>query len=324
MRPIFTFGSLVLLALLSTGARPEQPESKDVASPAEIQARANLAKSFPGEIVFDSTRGDGFGIHIINLASGEIRTLVDTDKEEMYPNVSPDGKWVAFSRANSKNKRDTADIFLIPATGGAEQKLASDGTFPTFSADGKSIYFERDRNHIIQIDLQTKQEQEIFPKGRPEWAELSVVKPHVSPNDKLVSFISEKPRRWSSWYAELETGKATFVGPGCEPTWFSNSEKIAWVSGVKAKERSGIAAYDIRTKKVSMVQDADAPRGHEYFPSLELKDKFLLYGAARPKEHKPTTANYQIFAKNIATGQVVRVTFDKYTNRWPKLLPFAK
>ena len=111
------------------------------------------------------------------------------------------------------------------------------------------------------------------------------------------------------------------IGPGCEPTWFSSGDKLAWVTGKKAKERSGIGMYEIKSKKVSDLQDADAPRGHEYFPKLASADRFLLYSSARPGEHDANTANYQLFIKDLSNETVVRVTFDEHTNRWPKLLP---
>lgn len=301
-------------------ARPERRPSKDVASPQDIEARTRLGSVLRGKIVFDSNRSGTFGIYTIDLQTGDISPLVDTDRTEMYPDPSPDGTQVVFSDAKSDHKKSESSIAIVPATGGAARKLADDGMFPTFSSDGTKIYFERQRSKIIRLDLASGKEEEIFPKGHPDWVGKSVIKPRISTDGKYAVFISEEPRRWSSWFVELASGKGKYVGPGCEPGWFPAGDRVMWITGVDAKERSGIAAYSLKDGKVEMVQDADAPRGHEYFPSLAEKGRFLLFSAARPKEHKPTSANYQVFVKDLQENTLTRVTFDRYTNRWPKLL----
>ena len=315
---------LALLALLLTGGRPrpEQKPSKDTASTADIQAREDLAKIFPGRILFDSNRGAGFGIFAIDSRGQKLETIADSREHEMYPDVSPDGKWIVFARSDSLSKHATSEIRIVSLSGHDERKLADNATFPTFSADGLAVYFERNRESVMKIDIKSGKETELFPKGNPEWTEVAIVKPHVSPDGKFVTFISEQPRRWSAWYADLTTGKAAQVGSGCEPTWYPGSTKIAWVGGKTRLERSGISSFELSTGKVETVQDSGPPRGHEYFPSVTGDSRFLLYAAARPGEHEPTTANYQIFVKDLTTSRVTRITFDPHTNRWPKLLPF--
>jgi len=54
---------------------------------------------------------------------------------------SPDGKWIAYSKADQT--RNT-DIYLIPSAGGQERKVTFDSYSerqPRFSADGKKLYF---------------------------------------------------------------------------------------------------------------------------------------------------------------------------------------
>ena len=312
---------VVLMALLCIGAAPEQPPSNDLPSPDEVSARKALAAVFPGRIVFDSNRGAGFGIHIVDPATGEIATFADSEFHEMYPDVSPDGKWVVFSRTKSLDKREPGTIWIKQVAGGNERKLADNATFPTFKPDGSAVYFERERKRVMLVELDGGKETEIFPKDHPQWNKFAIVKPQLSPNGQFVAFISQHPRRWSSWYVELASGTSTRVGPGCEPTWFPQSNRIAWVSGRGTLERSGITSFDLASREYGKVQDDGPPRGHEYFPTITDDSRFLLYAAARPKEHKPVTANYQIFVKDLQAGNVVRITFDPHTNRWPRLLP---
>lgn len=66
------------------------------------------------------------------------------------PHWSPDGQYLVFdSRPDG-----SADIFVIPAGGGPYHKLTvetSNDVTPTFSSDGKSVYFASDRTGAWQI-----------------------------------------------------------------------------------------------------------------------------------------------------------------------------
>ena len=66
--------------------------------------------------------------------------------------------------------------------------------------------------------------------------------------------------------------------------------------------------------------DNDAPRGHEYFPSI-LEDRYIFYAASRPEEHDHASANYQLYVHDLKAGWTARLTRDGFTNRWPKWIP---
>jgi len=56
---------------------------------------------------------------------------------------SPDGKWIAYARADEDR---TADIYLISVAGGAEHRVTFDSyndSGPEFSPDGRTLYFRR-------------------------------------------------------------------------------------------------------------------------------------------------------------------------------------
>ena len=301
----------------TSAAKPELPPSNEAPTPAETDARKRLAGRFPGRIIFDSNRGKGFGIYVAD-AEGNVQTLLDRERHEMYPDVSPDGSLVVYS---SEARRSAPQVWIVSIDGSQARMLSSNGEFPSFSADGKAVYFNRDRKFIISHDLATGAEKEIFPLGHELWSRNQIAVPRVSPDGSYVAFATQHPRRWSSWYVNVKTGESQYIGKGCEPTWFAEGEKLAWIGGATPPlERTQISAFDRKSGQVSKLQDADAPRGHEYFPSVTKDDRFLLFTAARPKEHAPESANYQLFVKEIETGEVTRITFDRYTNRWPKLL----
>ena len=286
--------------------------------------RENLAKHFPGKILFDSNRSGTFGIYTIRVDGTGLRKLIDDPKwHEMFPDASPDGKYVVYSRAKTTSRLAPSEVWMIQRDGKNPRRLASDGTFPTFSGNGQTIYFERRRKKVMEVDVNGNDEREIFPAENEKFRRYQVVKPRVSPDGSIVTFTSDRPRAWTAWYALTANSQAFKIRRGCEPVPFGDAKRIAWIynNHKRIKERSGIYVYNLKDGSDKILQDADAPRGHEYFPTLASNDRYLLYGASRPKEHSHETGNYQIFVKDLQTGKVIRVTFDAYTNRWPKRLP---
>jgi Tol biopolymer transport system component len=68
-----------------------------------------------------------------------------------WPRWSPDGTLIVF---HGNGVEDNADVFLVPAEGGQPRNLTSHGatdTFPTFSRDGRWVYFGSTRTGETRI-----------------------------------------------------------------------------------------------------------------------------------------------------------------------------
>ncbi len=93
------------------------------------------------ETIIFSNDGD---LWRVSTEGGQATRLTAMDGEETRPNVSPDGKWLAFTGTQYGNK----DIFLMPLTGGEIRQLtfhqASDDV-DSWSWDSKTIYFTSSR-----------------------------------------------------------------------------------------------------------------------------------------------------------------------------------
>lgn len=326
---IVTSSLLILLVLFGLSkvplAKPESVQNikADHPTKAEKKARVQLAKYFPGKILFDSNRSGTFGIYFINIDGTKLRRVIDDPNwHEMYPDPSPNGRLIVFSRAKTYSRRAPSEVWIVERNGKNPKRLSLDGVYPTFSADGKTIYFERQRKKVMAIDLYGGNERELFPAKNKKFKRYQVVIPRVSSDGRWVAFTSDRKGRWNAWYAEIKTGQAFRIHKGCEPVFFSDSNRLAWVKNVRgvAKERSGIYTYNISNRSFETLEDAGPPRGHEYMPTLAANDRYLLYSVCRPKEHSHETGNYQIFVKDLKTQTKTRITFDAYTNRWPKLL----
>src|SRR5262245_11381113 len=93
-----------------------------------------------GKIVF-SYLGD---LWVANEDGTGAHRVTDHTARDIYPRLSPDGKWIAFS----SNRYGNNDVFIIPATGGAAKQLtfhSGNDEVVGWTRDGKSVVFRASR-----------------------------------------------------------------------------------------------------------------------------------------------------------------------------------
>lgn len=271
------------------------------------------------KIVFDSNRSGTFGIYTLDPASGEIEELADSRHHEMYPDPHPAGNLIVYARAWDL-KEQRSQIWLMNRDGSNKRLLIQKGTFPSFSADGKTVYFERAKRKVMAVALDGSNVRKIFPPDDSEFRGKLIVKPRISEDGRFVTFTSNRPNHWHAWLAPLDGGKATHIHRGCEPSWVPGSNTLVFVKRHAAKALAGIYQYHQLTGKTSAFEDREDPFGHEYFPTLTGPGGMLLFAACPGNEHYHETANYQLFAR-VGDSERMQLTHDAFTNRWPRFLP---
>lgn len=286
----------------------------------EVEGRQHLQDLPIGRLLYDSNRSGNFGIYIQNPDGSGMRKVVDTPAEEMYPDIDPTGRWVVYARARSTNLKAPAEIRICRLDGSQDRKLLDNATFPSFTGDGKAVIAERGRSRIIRVDIASGREEEIFPRGKGQFARAQIAKPRISPDGRWVAFTSDRPRRWTAWAVRLEDGHAVSLGDGCQPVWSNDPDVVYHVATSGMKERTGVLRTTLPAGRGKTVLDRDAPRGHEYFPSIE-GGRYIFYGASRPGEHDHDSANYQLFVHDLKDGWTARISRDGFTNRWPQFVP---
>ena len=105
-----------------------------------------------------------------------------------YPNVSPDGKNVAFSIFWSKIKNQ----ICVMGLDGSDLRVYGEGREPTWSPDSKKLIFTRkvgDFTHIYAMDVQTGVNLvELCATEANDFC------PTWSPDGKYIAFISDRVR----------------------------------------------------------------------------------------------------------------------------------
>ncbi len=91
---------------------------------------------------------DGRRTHLwtVDLTTGAVSPLTTGDYDESQPEVSPDGRWVAFvsNRAPDPDESYDTDVFVMPAAGGPVMRVSRErgaATEPRWSPDGKSLAY---------------------------------------------------------------------------------------------------------------------------------------------------------------------------------------
>jgi Tol biopolymer transport system component len=118
---------------------------------------------FPGAWMPDGqslvVAGNG-DIELLSLADGKAQAIVQTRFREGMPDLSPDGRWLAYV----SNETGRFEVYVQAFPGGAGKRLISleGGTEPLWSRNGRKLLFLGDRSSdkknlrtVFEVDVST-------------------------------------------------------------------------------------------------------------------------------------------------------------------------
>jgi Tol biopolymer transport system component/DNA-binding winged helix-turn-helix (wHTH) protein len=139
----FTASTLLIYQNYFRETLPETITVSQVVPFSGLAGRENMPAFSPDgkQIVFVWNGGnetDNFDVYLKLIGSGEPIRLTKNDADDLFPTFAPDGKSIAFLRSYPTH----SEIFIIPALGGSERKIAdlrSVRSSLSFSPDGKAL-----------------------------------------------------------------------------------------------------------------------------------------------------------------------------------------
>ena len=145
------------LLFLASGDRPDSIywRAADGTGDAEhlLDARSAEGWNAGGAVLrFLTLAGNGdYGISLFDMATRTVTTLIDRPASAQHSSaVSPDGRWIAYA----SNETGRYEVWLepLPPTSVRYRVTSSGGSHPLWAPDGRSIYFDRDRQ-LFQLAL---------------------------------------------------------------------------------------------------------------------------------------------------------------------------
>jgi len=104
------------------------------------------------EATFPSFPKTGSDVWVLPLfGDKKAYPYVNTEFAETYPRLSPNGQWLAY--VSNESKRDEVYVGTFPMLGGRWQVSLNGGSFPSWSRDGKELYFIAADGKMMAVEI---------------------------------------------------------------------------------------------------------------------------------------------------------------------------
>lgn len=285
---------------------------------------AQILQGRRGFLVWSSNRSGNHALWRLDLPEGRLSRLTDGRHAATFPRIAPDGRRVLFARSktrwNSQRDHLAWDVYLLDLQSGAERLLARDGNAPTWSADGNSVFFQRQGRQMLRLDLASGREQLLLASGgnlavpQDTWLET----PSLSPDGRRVAVTLRGARRATA-VVDLADGALHPVGDGCQLAWSPDGSYLFKVDH-GGRQQNAFYRLDARTLAPLKWLDLPGEFSHEYFPRVAGSGDLLVFAASRG-DHEHDKADYEIFLWQIGRppAEALRLTFHSGNDNWPDL-----
>jgi len=323
--PIFLLtAAAVLFLIVEMRAVKKRGTLKSPASGRMVAAaKTSLHSRLPeldGFIVWSSNRSGNHDIYLRPLSGETTRRLTSHPHTEYFPRISPDGSRIVFARSHepwvSQRNVFAWDVWLLDIGSGKERLLAKNGNVPTWSADGNTVYFQRNAVQVVAFDLKTGSERVLYQSGVsvdvPPKTELQT--PAVGPDGRLAVTLRRAVRATAVVDGH---GIVTKTGNGCQLNWGHDGTYLYKIDHDN-RNKNALYRIDAATNERKIWFDAPGAYSHEYFPKVSNLGRVLVYGASS-QGHEHDSADYEIFFWQIGEAEPVRITYHTGNDCWPDI-----
>jgi TolB protein len=165
------------------------------------------------------------------------------------PAWSPDGRTLAVALTID----GLSQIYLVDAAGGGQPKRLSRSsaidTEPSFSSDGRTVYFTSDRGGSPQIYRMPVAGGDAT---RVTFSSSYNTSPRVSPDGRLLAFLTRRDGRYFVAVKDLNAGNETILTEGGQeeaPSFSPNGQWIMYSTRARGRETLMAASVDGRIKQ---------------------------------------------------------------------------
>jgi Tol biopolymer transport system component len=235
-------------------------------------------------IAYVSDRTGRFDIFLRQVGSSTDVALTRDQGDNLQPAFSPDGRQIAFvsSRSGGRavfypgfdNPLLGGDIWVMPALGGGARRIVKDGNDPSWSPDGSSIVFTRNRrSSIFQVAVAGGEPREIAVSAGPR----EPVYPAFSSNGQWIFFEFQNSN--GIFVVPAAGGAGRQIATGRHPVWDASAQAVIYSDSseghnhslwtVPFSERDGTATGPPRPLTVG--------RGRDWQPAISRDGKLIAF-----------------------------------------------
>ena len=170
---------------------PTPPPARLTHGAGRYDGQRGLAWAPDGRVVFHSLTGGGDAIWIMNADGTGQRQLSDGASTDMYPHVSPDGRYVVYSSERGSD----SGVWRMSLDGSGAGLLARECSLPNVSPDSRWAFCYKSGSAIVsRVPLEGGEPVRVpLPEGSGATA------PVISPDGRLVAYNYRASATGAQW-----------------------------------------------------------------------------------------------------------------------------
>jgi len=114
----------------------------------DCHGNGSVARLCYGQSALEETSAD---IWLYSLSASELRPLVQSPLDQMYPVYSRDGRWIAYQ----SNESGRYEVYVQPASGsGGRWQVSRDGgLYPLWNRNGREMFYVAPPNRMMVVPV---------------------------------------------------------------------------------------------------------------------------------------------------------------------------
>ena len=299
------------------------PAGKAVMAVDEKRKAREATARLNGFVVWSSNRYGNHDILLLSLPDWKLHRVTDHPHSEYFPRISPDGTRIVFARGQKPwvphSDEKSWNVILKDLESGKERLLAKNANVPTWSRDGRKVYFQHNVEEFVELDIESGQRRVLFRSGEKRIpAGVWLQTPNYGESRRQMAVTFRKKQRMTV-LVHQDSGVKRQVGYGCQVTWSPDESYIYWI-GEGGRMHNRIMRYDPVTQKKHIWLDMPGEYSHEYFPKVSNTGDYMVFGASTGG-HAHDSADYEIFLwpLDAPSDEVVRLSYHTGNDNWPDI-----
>ncbi len=194
---------------------------------------------YPHQLVCEGYKDNNWDIFIMDADGSNLKNLTDTpNTHELYPQVSPDGKQVAFVSDTGTGRTTVRSVWVMDIDGKNRKKISDYARQPFWSPDSKVLaYLPQEYKKFNVIDFSTKgmmfhNLETGKTKPHPNAAKLHhLYNPGFSPDGKWITATVHAGMGFKHADLIIEVDGDKIVDTkvhGCRPSFSPDGMFLAW------------------------------------------------------------------------------------------------